>query len=39
VTPVGRVGEYKFTPGAVTKQLREDYLKEVRQPVSSRAAE
>jgi branched-chain amino acid aminotransferase len=39
VTPVGQVGEYKFTPGAITKQLREDYLKEVRQPVSSRAAE
>jgi branched-chain amino acid aminotransferase len=39
VTPVGQIGEYKFTPGAVTKQLREDYLKEVRQPAASAAAE
>ena len=39
VTPVGQIGEYKFTPGAVTKQLREDYLKEVRQPATSAAAE
>lgn len=29
VTPVGEIGDYKFTPGAMTKQLREDYLKEV----------
>jgi branched-chain amino acid aminotransferase len=29
VTPVGEIGDYKFTPGAVTKQMREDYLKEV----------
>ena len=39
VTPVGQVGEYKFTPGAITKQLREDYLKEVRLPAASAAAE
>jgi branched-chain amino acid aminotransferase len=39
VTPVGQIGEYKFTPGAVTKQLREDYLKEVRLPTASAAAE
>jgi branched-chain amino acid aminotransferase len=39
VTPVGQVGEYKFTPGAITKQLREDYLKEVRSPMASAAAE
>src|ERR671924_37312 len=39
VTPVGQIGEYKFSVGPVTKQLREDYLKEVRLPVSSRAAE
>lgn len=29
VTPVGEVGEYKFKVGAITRQLREDYLKEV----------
>jgi branched-chain amino acid aminotransferase len=29
VTPVGQIGEYKFTPGPVTRQMREDYLKEV----------
>ncbi len=39
VTPVGQVGDYKFTPGAITKQLREDYLKEVRLPAASAAAE
>ncbi len=39
VTPVGQIGEYRFTPGAVTKQLREDYLKEVRLPTASAAAE
>ncbi len=39
VTPVGQVGDYKFTPGAITKQLRDDYLKEVRLPVASAAAE
>jgi branched-chain amino acid aminotransferase len=39
VTPVGQVGDYKFSVGPVTKQLREDYLKEVRSPVASAAAE
>jgi branched-subunit amino acid aminotransferase/4-amino-4-deoxychorismate lyase len=39
VTPVGQVGECKFTVGPVTKQLREDYLKEVRLPATSAAAE
>ena len=39
VTPVGQVGEYKFTVGPVTRQLREDYLKEVREPAKSAAAE
>jgi len=29
VTPVGQVGDYKFTPGPITRQMREDYLKEV----------
>ena len=39
VTPVGQVGDYKFTVGPITKQLREDYLKEVRSPAASAAAE
>jgi branched-chain amino acid aminotransferase len=39
VTPVGQVGDYKFTVGPITKQLREDYLKEVRAPATSAAAE
>jgi hypothetical protein len=39
VTPVGQVGEYKFTVGAVTKQLREDCLKQVRLPATRAAAE
>ncbi len=30
VTPVGQVGEYNFKVGPITRQLREDYLKEVR---------
>ena len=30
VTPVGQVGDYNFKVGPVTRQLREDYLKEVR---------
>ena len=41
VTPVGEIGEYKFTPGPITKQLREDYLEgspHASRP-SSRAAE
>ena len=39
VTPVGQVGEYNFKVGPVTRQLREDYLKEVRAHVKSAAAE
>jgi len=39
VTPVGQIGEYNFKVGPVTKQLREDYLKEVRAHVKSAAAE
>jgi branched-chain amino acid aminotransferase len=39
VTPVGQIGEYKFTPGPITKQLREDYLAEVRKRTKSAAAE
>ncbi|TDQ82381.1 branched chain amino acid aminotransferase [Dongia mobilis] len=29
VTPVGQIGEYKFKVGPLTRQMREDYLKEV----------
>lgn len=29
VTPVGEIGPYKFTPGAISKQLRADYMAEV----------
>ena len=38
VTPVGQVGEHQFKVGPVTRQLREDYLKEVRAHASSKAA-
>jgi branched-chain amino acid aminotransferase len=38
VTPVGQVGDHKFKVGPVTRQLREDYLKEVRAHQSSAAA-
>ncbi len=31
VTPVGSIDEYKFTVGAVTRFLRDDYAKLVRQ--------
>ena len=33
VTPVSEIGEYKFTPGALTKMLMEDYDVEVRREV------
>ena len=33
VTPVREIGEYKFTPGEVTKMLLEDYDAEVRREV------
>ena len=39
VTPVGEIGQYKFKVGPVTRQLRDDYLKEVRAPDKVRAAE
>jgi branched-chain amino acid aminotransferase len=39
VTPVGQVGEYAFKVGPITRQLREDYLKEVRLPHASKAAQ
>jgi branched-chain amino acid aminotransferase len=38
VTPVGQVGEHKFKVGPITRQLREDYLKEVRVHQNSAAA-
>jgi branched-chain amino acid aminotransferase len=39
VTAVGQVGDYKFKVGPVTRQLREDYLKEVRAHKTTKAAE
>jgi branched-chain amino acid aminotransferase len=33
VTPVSEIGEYKFTPGALTRTLMEDYEAEVRREV------
>ena len=33
VTPVSEIGEYKFTPGALTRTLMEDYDAEVRRKV------
>jgi len=33
VTPVREIGEYKFTPGALTRTLMEDYDAEVRRDV------
>ena len=33
VTPVSEIGDYKFTPGALTKTLMEDYDAEVRREV------
>jgi branched-chain amino acid aminotransferase len=38
VTPVGQVGDYKFKVGPITRQLREDYLKEVHAHQNSAAA-
>ena len=37
VTPVGEIAEYRFTPGAITQQLMEDYSAEV-QPKGKAAA-
>ncbi len=39
VTPVGQIGEHKFKVGPITRQIREDYLKEVRMPQKVVAAE
>jgi branched-chain amino acid aminotransferase len=38
VTPVGEIGEYRFTPGRITKQLMDGYAKEVRKPAAALAA-
>jgi len=32
VTPVSEIGEYKFTPGAICRQLVEDFTKLVQEP-------
>lgn len=32
VTPIGQIGDYKFTVGAMTKQLMHDYSELVRKP-------
>jgi branched-chain amino acid aminotransferase len=37
VTPVGEIAEYRFTPGAITQQLMDDYTAEV-QPKGKAAA-
>ncbi len=37
VTPVGEIGDWRFTPGTITKQLMEDYTAEV-QPKGKAAA-
>ncbi|HKY95266.1 MAG TPA: branched-chain amino acid aminotransferase [Kiloniellales bacterium] len=38
VTPVGEIGEYRFTPGRITKLLMDGYAKEVRKPAAGLAA-
>jgi branched-chain amino acid aminotransferase len=38
VTPVGEIGEYRFTPGALTRQMVEDYDAAVRTPATSAQA-
>ena len=37
VTPVSEIAQWKFTPGAITKQLMDDYTAEV-QPKGKAAA-
>ncbi len=39
VTPVGEIGPYRFTPGAVCKVLMDDYAAAVRAPAVAQAAE
>jgi branched-chain amino acid aminotransferase len=38
VTPVGEIGEHRFTPGRITKLLMDSYAKEVREPAAALAA-
>jgi branched-chain amino acid aminotransferase len=39
VTPVSEIGEYRFTPGEITKQLMDDYTALVNRAGTSAAAE
>jgi branched-chain amino acid aminotransferase len=34
VTPVGEIGEHRFTPGQISETLMNDYAEDVRRPVS-----
>ncbi|MGE3231071.1 MAG: branched-chain amino acid aminotransferase [Hyphomicrobium sp.] len=38
VTPVGEIGDLKFTVGAITRQMRTDYAAEVRKPARRQSA-
>jgi branched-chain amino acid aminotransferase len=38
VTPVGEIGDLKFTVGAITRQMRTDYAAEVRKPARQQSA-
>jgi len=38
ITPVREIGQYKFTPGAITKQLIEDFDRSVREAEKASAA-
>jgi branched-chain amino acid aminotransferase len=38
VTPVGEIGDLKFTVGAITRQMMTDYAAEVRKPAAKRSA-
>jgi len=38
VTPVSEIGPYRFTPGAISKALMEDYTAAVQPPAAPRAA-
>jgi len=38
ITPVGEIGQYKFTPGAITKQLVEDFHRSVHEAEAASAA-
>ncbi len=37
VTPVGEIGEHKFSPGQISETLMNDYAEDVRRPVSAAA--